>query len=124
MKNVTRLIVATLSGLLFGLVCFSLASMGEGDLPYPVAAQIISSRLLMGFAIGISRFNFGHWAVHGIVMGVLFSSPLAFSGLMMPEDPGFTPQMILISTFVMGAVYGLLIEVITSAIFKAKAVKA
>ncbi len=122
MKPVKRLIVATLSGLLFGLVCYSFASMGEGELPYPVAAQIISSRILMGFAIGLSRFNFGHWAIHGIVLGTLFSLPLAYSGLMAPENPDFTPIMMFVSTVVMGAIYGLLIEVITSAIFKAKAV--
>ncbi len=55
MKPVTRLIVATLSGLLFGIVCYTFASMGEGELPYPVAAQIISSRILMGFAIALDR---------------------------------------------------------------------
>jgi hypothetical protein len=95
--------------------------MGEGELPYPVAAQIISSRLMMGFAIGLSRFNFGHWAVHGLVLGILFSLPLAYSGLMALENPDFTPIMIFVSTIVMGAIYGLLIELITSGIFKAKA---
>jgi len=122
MKPLKRLIIATLGGLLFGLVCYSFASSGSDPLPYPVAAQIISSRILMGFAIGLSRFNFGHWAIHGIIMGILFSLPLAYSGLMAPENPEFTPIMMFVSTIVMGAIYGLLIELITSILFKAKAV--
>ena len=122
MKPVKRLIIATLGGLLFGIVCYTMASMGPEDLPYPVAAQIISSRILMGFAIGLSRFDFGHWAIHGIVLGTLFSLPLAYSGLMAPENPDFTPIIMFVSTMVMGAIYGLLIEVITSAIFRAKAI--
>ena len=115
-----RVIIATLSGLLFGLVCYGLASSGDYELHWAIAAQIIASRTLMGFAIGISRLKMGHWAVHGIVMGLLFSLPLAFSGLV-AEVPGFTPTMMFVSTVGIGAVYGLLIEVITSAIFKAKA---
>jgi len=120
MKPVKRLIIATLGGLLFGLVCYSFASSGPDPLPYAVAAQIISSRMLMGFAIGLSRFNFGHWAVHGIIMGILFSLPLAYSGLMAPENPDFTPIMMFVSTLVMGTIYGFLIELITSVFFKAK----
>ncbi len=122
MKPLKRLIIATLGGLLFGLVCYFFASSGPEALPYPVAAQIISSRIMMGFAIGLSRFNFGHWSIHGLVLGILFSLPLAYSGLMAPENPEFTPMMMFVSTIVMGAIYGLLIEVITSALFKAKAV--
>lgn len=121
MKAVKRLIIATLGGLIFGLVCYSFASMGNEPVPYPVAAEIISSRIMMGFAIGLSRFNFGHWAIHGIVLGTLFSLPLGYSTLMAPENPEFTPMMMFVSTIVMGAIYGLLIEVITSGLFKAKA---
>lgn len=120
MKPLKRLAIATLSGLLFGFVCYNFASSGPEALPYPIAAQIISSRLMIGFAIGLSRFNFGHWAIHGIVLGTLFSLPLAFSGLMAPETPEFSHLSMFIATIVMGAIYGLLIEVITSVLFKAK----
>ncbi len=86
MVNAKRLIVATLSGLLFGFVCFGLASSG-GGLPMPIAYQIIAERTLLGFAIGISVLKLGHWTLHGLVMGSLVSIPLAFSGLMAPENP-------------------------------------
>lgn len=121
MKPVMRLIIATLGGLLFGIVCYLFAASGPDPLPYPVAAQIISSRLLMGFAIGLSRFDFGHWAIHGIVLGTLFSLPLAYSGLMAPENPDFSRMSMFVWTIVLGAIYGLLIEVITSGLFRAKA---
>jgi len=120
MVSAKRIIIATLSGLLFGFVCFGLASSGDYELAWPIAAQIIASRTLMGFAIGISCWRMGHWAINGIVMGFLFSLPMAFSGLMAGEHPDFTPTMMFISTVGIGMIYGLLIEVITSAIFKAK----
>jgi hypothetical protein len=115
-----RIIVATLSGLLFGFVCFGLASSGSGLLALPITLQIISSRTLIGFAIGISCLRLGHWAIHGAVLGFIFSIPLAFSGLMAPEMPGFDPVMMFFSTVIMGLIYGLLTEVITSVLFKAK----
>ena len=112
-----RVIVATLSGLLFGLVCLVLSSSG-GTLPWPAAVQIVISRTLIGFAIGISALSLGHWAIHGLVMGCVFSLPLAFSGLM-AEVPGFSQTSMWIWTVVLGMVYGLLIELITSVLFKA-----
>jgi len=114
-----RVIIATLAGLIFGLVCYILAS-GSGSLPVPVALNIIINRTLIGFVIGISALNLGHWAVHGIVMGLLFSLPMAFSGMMAPENPSFTREMMFASTVFMGIIYGFLIELITSIAFNAK----
>jgi len=115
-----RVVVATLSGVLFGLVCFGLASRSPGPLAWPVAVQLILSRTLIGFAIGISALSLGHWAVHGLVMGALFSLPLAFSGLMAPESPEYSKIAMWAGTIVLGMVYGLLIELITSVFFKAR----
>jgi len=113
-----RIIIATLLGLVFGFVCFGFACSG-GELPLAVTLQIIASRTLIGFAIGISSLKI-HWSLHGILMGFLFSLPLAFSGLMAPEDPEFSKSMMLISTIIMGVIYGFLIELFTSVVFKAK----
>jgi len=120
MVSAKRIIVATLSGLVFGFVCYGLASSGDYEIAWPIAAQIIASRTLMGFAIGISCWRMGHWAINGLVMGLLFSLPMAFSGLLAPENPDFTPTMMFVSTVGIGAVYGLLIELITSVLFKAR----
>lgn len=120
MHNLKRLIISTASGLLFGFVCFGLASSGPLQLPWPAGVQIISSRLLIGFAIGISSISLGHWSIHGLVMGMLFSGPLAFSGLMAPGNPDFSKISMFVGTVVLGMLYGFLIELITTVFFKAK----
>ncbi len=115
-----RLIVASISGFLCGLICFGLASRGTGDFPFPVILQIVASRTLIGVAIGISCVRLGHWSIHGLVMGLLFSIPLAFSGLMAPENPQFSKTGIFTSTLIMGMVYGFCIELVTSLVFRAR----
>jgi len=74
----------------------------------------------MGNYLKILESSLGHWSIHGLVMGMIFSIPLAFSGLMAPENPEFSKSGMFIWTIVLGMVYGLLIEVITSLLFKAK----
>ena len=120
MKNSKRLIIATVLGLLFGFVCFGFASSGTQPLPTAVAFQLVISRTLIGFAIGISCLKVVHWSLHGILMGLLFSLPLAFSGLMAPDNPEFSKTPMFVATIVMGIIYGFLIELITSVIFKAR----
>ena len=120
MTSPKRLIIATLSGLLFGFVCFSLAWTGsKGAIPTPAVFQIIASRTLIGFAIGISALRL-HWSLHGLLLGTLFSIPLAFSGLIAPDNPDFPASAMFVFTIILGAIYGLLIELITSLLFKAR----
>ncbi len=120
MQNLKRLIIGTLSGLFFGFICFGLASSGPLPPAWPVGVQIISSRTLIGFVIGISSIALGHWSIHGLVMGMLFSVPLAFSGLMAPDNPEFSKVSVFVWTVVLGMIYGLLIELITTVFFKGK----
>ena len=94
--------------------------MFRSCIKWPVAVQIITSRTLIGFAIGISVLSVGHWAIHGLLMGLIFSLPLAFSGLMAPDNPEYSKAVMWVWTVVLGMIYGLLIEVITSALFKAR----
>lgn len=115
-----RLIIATLSGLLFGFVCFGFACSGTGEIETWLGLSIIAGRTLMGFGIGISRFPMKNWAINGLVMGFVFSLPAAFGTMLAPENPEFSNQMLLISTIVMGMIYGFLIELITTVFFKAK----
>ena len=119
MKKAKRIIVATIAGLIFGFVCLALASSGGSEIPCPAKLQILFSRGLIGFAIGISSLKI-HWTLHGLILGIIFSLPLAFSGLMAPESPEFSAAMMFVSTVIMGMIYGFLIELITSVLFKSK----
>ena len=123
MRAGTRLLVCTLGGLVCGLICYGFASSSSSTIPFPVVAQIIASRTLIGVALGLSRFTLGHWTIRGIALGGLFSLPLAFSGLMAPENPEFSASAMFFWTVVLGMIYGFLIELVASVIFKLHVVK-
>jgi len=53
-------------------------------------------------------------------MGFIFSLPAAFGAMLAPENPEFSHTMMFISTIVMGVIYGFLIELITTVLFKAR----
>ena len=109
-----RVVIATIMGVVSGVVCWQLASSG-GTLPWNISASIFLSRVMLGFAIGISAWKMAWW-LHGIVMGVIFSLPGAIAGMSNPEKGFF----ILIGTIAMGVIYGIVIELVTSILFKAK----
>ena len=115
-----RLIIATLLGLVFGFVCFGMASSGPNEISTLLAINIILGRTLIGFGIGISRFSFKHWSLHGIIMGLVFSLPAGFGAMLGPENPEFNHTTMFVATVVMGVIYGFLIELITTVLFKAK----
>lgn len=115
-----RLLISTFLGLVFGFVCYGFASSGGHELPMFLGINIILSRMLIGFGIGISRFSFKHWSLHGIVMGLIFSIPAGFGAMIGPENPEFPHSMLFTSTVVMGMIYGFLIELITSVVLKAR----
>lgn len=110
-----RILIATLCGVLAGIVCWVLAS-SEGPTPWYFAVATILSRTLIGFAIGISALRIKWW-LHGIVMGFLFSLPMALQGFYVPGREAF----IFAGTIVMGIIYGFFIELFTTVVFKAGA---
>lgn len=109
-----RALIATLLGLLFGFVCWALART-ENEMACPIVVSIILSRTVMGFAIGISGWKIAWW-LHGILMGAIFSLPMAFGAMASSEKV----QFVFWFTIIMGIVYGFLIELITTLVFKAK----
>jgi hypothetical protein len=119
MTSEKRIIIATLLGTLFGLVCMLLASSGGSALPEILKLQIVVSRTMLGFVIGISAIKM-NWAVHGIIMGLLIGLPMALASTLGTEGTEFTPQSMFFSTLLIGAIYGFLIELITSVVFKAR----
>jgi len=70
----------------------------------------------MGFAIGISCLKMKWW-LHGPLMGFIFSLPMGFSGMM---AVGYSPIWMLSATVIMGIIYGVIIELFTTVVFKAK----
>jgi hypothetical protein len=114
MVGMKRVLVATLCGLFFGLVCMGLASSNPDPaetLTVTVKLNIVLSRTLMGFMIGISALKISWW-LHGIVMGFISSIPMAIAVMDKME--------IMVGTVVMGMIYGLLTELITTKLFKSK----
>jgi hypothetical protein len=114
MLTAKRIIIATICGLLFGFVCLGLASSNPNptqQLTSSTKLLIVISRTMLGFTIGISALRFKWW-MHGIVIGIIASIPMAI--------PVFGNSSIFIGTFIMGIIYGVLTELVTSVIFKAK----
>ncbi|OGU56325.1 MAG: hypothetical protein A2X64_08730 [Ignavibacteria bacterium GWF2_33_9] len=85
-----------------------------------LAINIILGRTMIGFAIGISSFKIKHWSLHGAVMGLIFGLPSAFGAVLGPEQPNFPHSMMFTWTLVMGIIYGFLIELITTVVFRAR----
>jgi hypothetical protein len=113
MLTTKRVFIATICGIIFGLVCMWMASSGEEEVGPLIKLSIVFSRTIMGFMIGISALKL-HWWLHGIILGFVGSIPMAI--------PILSDMKIAIATVVMGIIYGFLIELITSIIFKQKPV--
>ncbi len=111
-----RVVAATVLGFLFGLLCmFFATSNPDAAEPLTTAVKwnIILSRTLTGFMIGISALRLKWW-LHGIVLGAIGSLPMAVATM---HD-----SKIALGSMVLGIIYGLLIELITSLALKAKPV--
>ncbi|MDP8321903.1 MAG: hypothetical protein RAO94_06095 [Candidatus Stygibacter australis] len=119
MTSAKRIIIATLIGVCCGIVCITLAGSGGNKLPGIIIMQMVISRTLMGFVIGISAIKM-NWALNGILLGFLMGLPMALSSSLGAEGTDFTPQMMFFSTLIIGAIYGFVIEFFTTVIFKAK----
>jgi len=120
MFSTKRFLIAALGGVVCGFICLGLASSAPGAVPGPVVAQILSERTLIGVAIGISSLAMLHWALHGLLIGLVFSLPLAFSGLMAPASPDYSRLGMFLGTIALGMIYGVLIELVTTVAFKAR----
>lgn len=111
-----RITIASIFGLICGIICVMLAT-SNAPLPLAIKLQILASRTLIGFAIGISALKMKWW-LHGPLMGLIFSLPMAFSGMM---AVGYSPIWMVSATIIMGIIYGFIIELFTTVVFKAKA---
>ena len=111
-----RITIATVFGLICGVICMALASF-NAPLPAAIQIQMIANRALIGFAIGISALKM-EWWLHGPLMGFIFGLPLAFSSM---QASGYTPIWMFSLTLLLGIIYGFIIEIFTTVVLKAKA---
>ena len=97
---------ATEWGFFFGVISWLLATGISNKIPAWGVWGIILSRTLMGFVIGIVRWEFVWW-LRGLILGAAVSLPLAFvvRFLGVGWGQGFWPYL------VSGIVFGLLLEV-------------
>jgi hypothetical protein len=116
MLTLKRVLIATICGFIFGIVCMFLASSNP-NATEPITATtrwlIIISRTMLGFTIGISALRMIWWK-HGLVLGLIASIPMAI--------PVIGDIRIMIGTLVLGMIYGFLTELITCVVFRAKPV--
>lgn len=103
-----RVILSTLLGVVAGIVCYLLS---RGNMTYTsgMIAGVILNRALIGFVIGISGWKKMPYLLHGIIIGLIVTSLMAVYALLEGA----------IMLLVAGAVYGLLIELIVTKLFKA-----
>ena len=117
MLTFKRVLIATICGFGCGLICMALATSNPEpayELRNVIKWDIVLIRTLTGFMIGVSALRMAWW-LHGIVLGFIGSIPMAIA-------VSERELMLVVGTFVMGIIYGLLIELITSVIFKARGV--
>ena len=87
-------------------------------MPMKLLANIFTGRVLIGFVIGISALKM-NWAIHGALIGLIVSIPASF-GAMMGATARYGKWELFVMTLVMGIIYGIVIELVTSVFFKAK----
>jgi len=114
MINMKRLITATLLGGLCGLFCYTGAIILFGiEIPVLNAFYIFLSRILIGFVIGISVLNI-NWVKHGLLIGFIIGLPFPLFDIIIGQK-----WYIVGAAFIMGPVFGVFIEFVTTKVFKA-----
>ncbi len=110
-----RFWIALILGVITGVICGwgSMCGAPEG-MEMMIFWSALMNRVFIGFVIGISIWKLG-WLLHGILIGLIGSLPLSFPLIFNP-DAGFT---VFLMFTVAGVVWGFLIELITTIVFKA-----
>ena len=87
-------------------------SGGSADISDIALISSIGNRILIGFVIGISAWRI-HYLLHGALMGLIVTLSVAI-GILLDSVAGF------FMFTVAGLIYGFLIELFATKIFKAK----
>lgn len=111
-----RIVIASLFGLVAGAICAT-AAFTIPLMPFSAVALgwILLNRAVMGFAIGASGLKL-HWAWNGLIIGVVIGEIFSYFLFM-----NLGVRWLLISP-IGNALFGLMIEFFTSAVFKQRAI--
>ena len=110
--NLKRVIICIIGGIAAAGICiWGMLTGGRVEITAMLIASGIGNRVLIGFVIGISNWKI-HYILHGAIIGFLvtFSSSV---GILFTSLEGF-----LMYTCA-GIVYGVLIEIFATKVFKA-----
>jgi hypothetical protein len=112
-----RIAVASLFGLLAGVICASLL-FSAGVMKFAVVTLlfVLLNRAVMGFAIGASGLKV-HWAWNGILNGIVVGSIFSY---FLYINLGLGPLPV--ANFFANGVFGLLIEFFTTVVCRQRAV--
>ena len=111
-----RILLATLFGVISGLLCYLGARIIGIEMGLDDLMMILFHRTLLGFVIGISSLRW-HWALNGVLLGLIIGIPNPHFFTMLHGNLSCGLY------FFMGAVWGFLIELFTSVVFKAKSIQ-
>jgi len=117
MISFKRMLIATVVGLLLGVLLALLAARTAAQgLASSGAVAMILSLAVAGFVIGISALNWCWW-LHGLLLGGLCLLPVALAAVWagLKWWPGFA---VLLGA---GLIGGVLIELVTTVVFRARA---
>ena len=110
-----RFWIALLFGFAAGLVCAVTSISGKaGDEKIMIFLSALLNRTLIGFVIGISCWRLG-WVLHGIFLGLLVTLSMSIPLIWIPEA-GYN---VFVLYTVAGVVWGFIIELLATVIFKA-----
>ena len=109
MVKSSRVLITTIFGLVFGIICLFLSKYTGGISFWPMGVSYLINHTVMGFAIGVSSLKM-NWAVHGVLWGALFGIFTAISAVGTNLNP-FIAFLALI-------IWGFLIETIATKGFK------
>lgn len=112
MKN-NRLLICTTGGIIAGIICSAggLLSGNIAEFTFFSLAGTFFNRVMLGFVLGISRLRM-NYLLHGILIGFLVSFVISISFL----ENNLTGFLFFT---VAGIVYGLLIELFATKVFRA-----
>lgn len=107
-----RIAIASACGLIAGFVCASGGALMGVKLTIASLLWILLNRTVMGFVIGASGVRM-HWAWHGPLMGVVVGSIFSYAAFLFENS-----AMVVVGTMVANILFGFLIELFTTVVFK------